>query len=230
MVSMSTLTPIGERLQIALDGEYVRMQNEWFFKWHHIGGVSVIEIDGFDGRMIRYAGIKFSGTARAVYWGTIQLYARKKVGELFDELESDLKRYPVEIRAKALIETEAFIRIFAVKIRNAAVEKDRVLRGDGFQFPPPQDLGHWSGAQESDIESRAATLRHTYIATWSSPRKEGKRCSNICFVTGFRWLRGTDRFSGKTFAASSLRVRSKSTTPRCPLRWEIICCANSPMA
>jgi hypothetical protein len=68
---MSTLTPIGARLQTTLDAEYLRMQNEWFFKWHHIGRGGGVEIDGFDGRMIRYGGIKFSGSARNVYWGTI---------------------------------------------------------------------------------------------------------------------------------------------------------------
>jgi hypothetical protein len=64
---MTTQTPIGARLQIALDAEYLRMQNDWFFKWHYIGLDNVVEIDGFDGRMIRYAGIKFSGSARSVY-------------------------------------------------------------------------------------------------------------------------------------------------------------------
>src|SRR5258706_12656096 len=82
---MSTLTPVGARLQMALDAEYLRMQNEWFFKWHHIGADSVVEIDGFDGSMIRYGGIKFSGTARDVYWSTIQRYARQKVGQLFGQ-------------------------------------------------------------------------------------------------------------------------------------------------
>jgi hypothetical protein len=61
---MSTLTPIGARLQMALDAEYLRMQNEWFFKWHHIGRDRVIEIDGFDGRMIRYVRRRPAGTTR----------------------------------------------------------------------------------------------------------------------------------------------------------------------
>lgn len=159
---MSTLTPIGARLQIALDAEYLRMQNEWFFKWHHIGRDSVTEIDAFDGRMIKYGGIKFSGTARDVYWSTIQRYARQKVGQLFDEIEIDLQKYPLEIRSKALNESQSLIRLFVAKIRKAAVEKDRILRGNGFEFPPQQDLGNWAGAQASDIESRTATLRHIY--------------------------------------------------------------------
>jgi hypothetical protein len=159
---MSTLTPIGARLQMALDAEHLRMQNEWFFKWHHIGGDSVVEMEGFDGRMIRYGGIEFSGTARDVYWSTIQRYARQKVGQLFDEFEFELQKYPLEIRSNALTEALSLIRVFIGQIRKAAVDKDRILRGNGFTFPPQQDLGNWAGAQPFDIESRIATLRHIY--------------------------------------------------------------------
>jgi hypothetical protein len=149
-------------MQISLDAEYLRMMNEWFFKWHHIGADTVIEIDGFDGRMIRYGGIKFAGSARDVYWGTIQRYARQKVGQLFDELETELRKYPLEIRLNALNEACWLIRGFIGKIRKAAVDKDRILRGNGLEFPPPKDVGSWAGAQPSDIESRISTLRHIY--------------------------------------------------------------------
>ncbi len=159
---MTTLTPIGARLQIALEAEYLRMQNDWFFKWHYIGGENVVEIDGFDGRMIRYAGIKFSGSARSVYWGAIQVYAQRKVGELFDELEVELQRYPIGIRAKALNEAKSLISLFVGKIRKSAIEKDRVLRGNGIEFPLPQDLGGWVGARVTEIESRATGLRRIY--------------------------------------------------------------------
>jgi hypothetical protein len=159
---MSTLTPIGSRLQIALDAEYLTMANEWFFKWHHIGRESTVEIDSFDGRLISYGGIKFGGTARDVYWATIQRYMRQKVGELFDQLEVEIQRYPADVRAKALNEALALIRQFAGKIRREAVKKDRILRGDGVNFPSEQDLGNWAGAQPSDIEARVETLRHIY--------------------------------------------------------------------
>ncbi|MGY3137747.1 hypothetical protein ACVWZM_008429 [Bradyrhizobium sp. USDA 4501] len=159
---MSRLTPIGARLEIALDAEYLRMQNEWFFKWHHIGSESVAEIDGFDGRMIRFGGLRFSGTVRDVYWDTIQRYARQKVGKLFDELETQLQEYPVDIRSTALNEAQSLISAFIAKIQRTAVEKDRILRGDGFKFPAPQDLGSWTGATSTDIASRADMLRHIY--------------------------------------------------------------------
>lgn len=147
---------------MALDAEHLRMQNEWFFKWHHIGSDRTIEIDSFDGRMIRYGGIKFSGTARDVFWSTIQRYARQKVGQLFDELETELQKCPLEIRLNALNEAQTLILVFIGKIRKAAVEKDRILRGNGIEFPPQQDLGSWAGAQPFDIEARTATLRHIY--------------------------------------------------------------------
>lgn len=149
-------------MQIALDVEYLRLQNEWFFKWHHIGRDSIVEIDGFDGRMIRYGGIKFSGTARDVYWSTIQRYARNKVGELFEKLEADLEKYPLEIRSKALDEAQSMICAFLGRVRKSAVDKDRVLRGNGIEFPPEQDVGTWIGARPVDITSRTATLRHIY--------------------------------------------------------------------
>jgi hypothetical protein len=62
------MTPIGSRLSISLDDEYLRMQNEWFFKWHFIGDSQrAVEIDSFRGKPICYGGIKFSGTATLVY-------------------------------------------------------------------------------------------------------------------------------------------------------------------
>jgi hypothetical protein len=107
-------------------------------KWHHIGWRdSVVEIDGFDGRMIRYSGIEFSGSARNVYWSTIQRYARQKVGQLFNELEVDLQKYPLEIRSKALKEAKTLIGVFIGNIRRAAGDKDRILRGSGFTVPRP---------------------------------------------------------------------------------------------
>lgn len=65
---MNALTPIAARLELALDAELLRMQNEWFFKWHHIGRERTVEIESFNGSPICYGGIKFGGTARDVYW------------------------------------------------------------------------------------------------------------------------------------------------------------------
>jgi hypothetical protein len=138
------------------------MLNEWFFKWHQIGGPRAVEIESFRGKPICYGGIKYSGTAILIYWQTIQLYLRKKIGAIFDNLEEDLKQYPIEIRGKALTEAQSIVTEFAAKIRRAAIEKDRILRGNGLEFPVEQDSGHWQGCWPGDITSRIEGLRQIY--------------------------------------------------------------------
>ena len=156
------MTPIGSRLIASLNDEYLRMQNEWFFKWHHIGGQRAVEIDSFRGKLIVYGGIKFSGSAHRVYWDTIQHYLRKKIGAIFNSLEEDIQKYPLEIRAEALTEAQWMVNQFAAQIRRAAIEKDRILRGNGIQFPPEHDSGHWQGCHTSDVAGHAEGLRRIY--------------------------------------------------------------------
>ncbi|UCI05392.1 hypothetical protein [Mesorhizobium sp. B1-1-8] len=162
---MSRLTPIASRLAIALDDEYLRMQNEWFFKWHFIGKDGPVEIDAFDGKRMTFGNVTFWGTIQQIYWETIQRYLRKKVGSIFDGLEQELDRYPVETRERALNEAREIVCQFVTKIRRAAIEKDRVLRGNGFEFPLERDQGRWEGSRNSDIESRIAVLSDIYCNT-----------------------------------------------------------------
>jgi hypothetical protein len=156
------MTPIGLRLLNSLNDEYLRMLNEWFFKWHSIGGARAVEIDSFLGKPIFYGRIKFDGSVRLVYWDTIQRYLRKKIGFIFDSLEEELNKYPPEIRAEALTEARWVVSQFAGKIQRAAIEKDRILRGNGIEFPPEHDAGHWQGCSTGDIEGRVEGLRGIY--------------------------------------------------------------------
>ncbi len=138
------------------------MVNEWFFKWHHIGRDRPVEIESFRGKPIVYGGIAFGGSAHKVYWDTIQFYLRKKVSSLFDALEDELHRYTVETRRASIIEAETLISGFAGRIRKAAVDKDRILRGDGHTFPEPHDFGRWEGSSRADVERRAKSLLAKY--------------------------------------------------------------------
>jgi hypothetical protein len=159
---VSHLTPVGSRLSASLSDEYLRMQNEWFFRWHFIGEGPAVEIDSFRGRPICYRGIKFSGSAADVYWDTIQHYLRKKIDAMLNGMEEELKGYSLEIKDKALTEAKQIVVQFAGKIRRAAIEKDRILRGDGISFPPPHDRGRWEGCRPEDIEARVEGLRRIY--------------------------------------------------------------------
>lgn len=172
---MTALTPIAARLAIALDDDCRRMQNEWFFRWHFIGRDGLVEIDMFDGRTAKYGGATFWGTTQQIYWETIQRYLRKKIGSTFDDLEQELLRYPVTIRERALKEVRGTIGQFITKIRRAAIEKDRILRGNGLEFPPERDQGKWEGCQPSDIEARIAGLAEIYCKF--TGKKGGSRMS-----------------------------------------------------
>jgi hypothetical protein len=145
------------------------MANQWFFKWHHIGGKAV-EIESFRDGPIRYGGIAFSGTAHKVYWDTIQHYLRQKVSSIFDDLEREIRDYPPDTRREALREATAIVAHFAGRIRQKAVETDRTLRGNGVTFPEPRDVGH-----TQYIQQRAHSLAAIYVPTTPAPLPASSR-------------------------------------------------------
>jgi uncharacterized protein (TIGR02391 family) len=159
------VTPHGHRLKLALDSERRRMANEWFFKWHQIGRDGPVDIDSFDGRLIRYGGIQFGGTARDVYWDTLGRYVRKKVDEVFTQTEHDIEKYPLTQALSAVDETEAATNAFVAGIANDAVEKDRILRGNGTKFPARDDAAANRLRSANDASARAYALRKHVEAT-----------------------------------------------------------------
>lgn len=167
------MTPTGSRFQIRLDDEFSRMQNEWFFKWHHIGGNRTIEIDGFDGRSICYSGLQFDGSARDVYWDTIQRYIRKKISTLFDELEIEIKDYEPSVRRNALTEVSSLITGFSNRIRKIAIDKDRILRGNGHSFPQ-STTEMWRYDYVSQIDQRTEALNSIYVEAFEDQPEEGR--------------------------------------------------------
>ncbi len=127
-----------------------------------------VEIESFNGRPICYGGIKFDSTARDVYWDTIQRYLRQKVGAVFDDLEKELKSYPIDVRDQALTEARSLLLHFCGRIRAITIEKDRILRGNGIDFPEASDVGHWSGAKNTEIDARISRLRDIYCVQRSN--------------------------------------------------------------
>jgi hypothetical protein len=176
-------TPLAHRLSDALDQEFLRMSNEWFFKWHFIGKDGPIEIESFAGKPIHYGGIKFSGSAHQVYWDTIQRYLKLKIGSIFTEVEGDLKKYPIKIRESSLEQVGGVVKGFAARIRRAAIEKDRILRGNGFEFPPENDMGTWSGCSNNEIDRRVAMLKEIYC---DPTNEQGVPMTNVFHGDGGR--------------------------------------------
>jgi hypothetical protein len=134
-------------------------QNQWLYRWHFIGGASVVEFDDFRGGSIRYAGLAFSGTTRDVFWNAIARGVRKEIADQFAWVDEHVRRYNRPTALSAIDECAGMIVSFAVQVRRAAVEKDRILRGNGVDFPERNDAGWWEGATPADIGKFADSLK-----------------------------------------------------------------------
>jgi hypothetical protein len=160
------MTPTATQLKFRLDQRRRWFDNEWFFKWHHIGGQRVVEIDTFDGRQARYAGIKFTGSPRAVFWDALARGVRKEVIEQFAWIEERVRVYAQGQAEAAIDECAGLLEGFVQSLRQAAVNKDRILRGDGLNFPPEQDAGSWGGpSPPGDIAHQAIALKAALFPT-----------------------------------------------------------------
>src|SRR6266851_7877257 len=123
------MTPTASQLKFRLDQRRRWFDNEWLFKWHHIGGQRVVEIDTFDGRQARYAGIKFAGSPRAVFWDAFARGVRKEVIEQFVWIEERVRVYARAQAEAAIDECAGLLAAFVQSVRHAAVQTDRILRG-----------------------------------------------------------------------------------------------------
>lgn len=156
---LDTMTPTATRLQQRLNDRRAWFQNEWFFKWHHIGGGEPVEIDQFNGRLAHYGGIQFSGSVRDVYWESIARGLRKEIVDQFAWIEASVKGYDRSVAVDAIDQCAGALTSFARTIRRLTIEKDRILRGDGVAFPEEQDLGHWDGSSDEEISDQAEAVK-----------------------------------------------------------------------
>ena len=173
-----SVTPVGSQLKARLEDRMVWF-NGWFFKWHHIGGSGAVEIETFDGRSARYAGLRFDGSPLEVYWYAIARGARKEVIDQLDWVERRVARYERSVALAAIDETAELLTAFVSSLRDAAVEKDRVLRGNGIEFPPHRDAGTWPGTSATEISLLAADLKRALfpdidnaLATPPAPKRK----------------------------------------------------------
>lgn len=169
------MTPTATRLQLRLQDRHAWFQNEWLFKWHHIGAGAGVEIDQFDGRVARYGGIKFLGSPRDVYWHLIVKGVRKEIVDQFGWVEEEVKRYDRSVSIQAIDECATLLIGFAQSLRRDAIDKDRILRGNGFEFPSKQDLGRWDGTEQPDILGQAEALKTALFP----PQMSGRSTASV---------------------------------------------------
>lgn len=153
------MTPTASRLQARLDERRRWFANEWFFKWHFIGKDGPVTIESFDGKDIHYDGIAFSGTARIVYWDAVVRGVRREINEQFAWIDEEVRKYNRATALIAIDECAGQLISFVRSIRRQAVKKDRILRGNGINFPAEDDAGMWGGTTESEIVAQAEALK-----------------------------------------------------------------------
>ncbi len=81
-------------------------------------------------------GIAFWGSARDVFWDAITRGVRKEVLEQFRWVDDQVRRYNRKTALDFIDEAAGLLIIFARGVRRDAMAKDRILRGDGIDFPP----------------------------------------------------------------------------------------------
>lgn len=161
-----------------LDERYLWFQNQWFFKWHHIGARSSIAIDTFDGRQAHYGGIKFSGSPRDVYWWAIVRGAKKEVVEQFAWVEEAAIKYAPAVAVQAIDECAGALVSFVGRLRRTAIEKDRILRGDGINFPAEHDAGNWADVSDQAILKQAEALKAALFPSTSAATLPGVKAAS----------------------------------------------------
>lgn len=152
-------TPVAKQLQQRLEDRRAYFHN-WLFQWHQLkqpGGL--VAVDLFDGRKSHVGGIAFWGSARDVYWDSITRGVRKEVLDQFAWVDEQVRRYNQPSALASVDQAAGLLISFARSVRRAAIEKDRILRGDGIHFPAEDDHGHWNGTSEEEIRTYAEELK-----------------------------------------------------------------------
>jgi hypothetical protein len=159
MASIST--PFELALRHELEGEYVRMANEWFFRWQNLNIEGhVVDVENFFGGRFHTGGIRFEGTIRDSYWHSIQKYLADKTHSIFVRWGVETKVYPAELRETSLEGIALDLRGFTRRIIEHAVNTDRRLRGRGFpeRVEPYDATGLHSNSNAKIERLRAAHM------------------------------------------------------------------------
>lgn len=130
---MASMTPFELSLEMELNVERQRFDNQWLFKWHGMtyeGGVT--DVEDFSGGRIHYGGIKFGHQQQQVFWQALERYLLLQVHDVFKKWDVETKGYSQETRLRSIDGVSQKLRTFVQRINMRAVETDRRLRGRGY--------------------------------------------------------------------------------------------------
>jgi hypothetical protein len=155
------MTPFEINLQHELDAEFVRMANEWFFKWFNISGEHnrIVDVPTFFGNNFHTAGIVFEGQIQELYWRSVQKYLTDKIHETLRRWDEVTKEYTLDLRGESLKRTGEILCNFSERIISHGVDIDRRLRGRGFPKNVPE---YNADRQRSTINAQIIRLEQSY--------------------------------------------------------------------
>lgn len=153
------MTPTASRLKARLDERRRWFHNQWLCKWHYIGKDGPVEIDTFDGGSAHMGGIAFAGSARDMFWDTLVRGIRKEITDQLAWVDGEVRNYNRETALRALDECAGQLISFVGSVKRTAIKKDRILRGDGINFPPENDAGYWDGTSDAEIQAQADAIK-----------------------------------------------------------------------
>jgi hypothetical protein len=152
-------TPVAKQLQQRLEDRRAQFRS-WMFQWHKLKEPNgLVEVDLFDGRFAHMGGVEFSGSARDTFWDAITRGARKEILEQLAWVDEQARRYNQETAISSIDQAAGLLISFAHGVRRDAIEKDRLLRGNGITLPTEDDGGYWYGTSAQEITSYAESLK-----------------------------------------------------------------------
>lgn len=202
------MTPLELKVRHELEAEYVRMANEWFFKWHNINIEGrIVDVEDFYGGRFNTGGVEFWGTLQDLYWRSVEKYLVDLIHRIFERWEVDTRGYPLEQRRQSIDSISLALRQHAGKIVACATDTDRRLRGKGApeNVRPYNSTRIYTAANVAIgrlAEAHASLLNEVKLA--DTPRKRLSMLKRL-EALGTEW-RGTLTVLGFVIASISVAI------------------------
>ncbi|MFJ1227762.1 hypothetical protein [Yersinia proxima] len=171
-----TPTPLYRRTYKAVHEIDQKLTN-LIHKWHHLKTGLPMKVDKHDGTQIYYQGIAFKGSPVDVFWGGFIEPYLESYSIIVLEQTSSLAvecQFPVSASVE---EAKSLLLVMVRRVYSEMAETDRILRGDGINFPEKRDV-------TGKIESMShAICEHAEIEKMKKPLS-GDQIFNIENVNG----------------------------------------------
>ena len=161
------MTPIATRLADRLRDRR-SFYSDWLAQWHGTKSKPGAKIDLFNGREAAIAGFEFSGSSRDIFWDAIVRGVRKDVIAELAIVEKEARSYGQNTALDSVDQSVGALVGFVRVVRRLATKKDSILRGDGHNFPPESDDGHWEDLTDQAIARMGDAVKVALIEQFES--------------------------------------------------------------